>query len=41
MWAGEGASAVTSREHAGDVVTLLVDAATTILAQCPAQFLRS
>jgi nitronate monooxygenase len=40
MWAGEGASAVTSREHAGDVVTLLVDAATTILAQCPAQVLR-
>lgn len=40
MWAGEGVSTVTGREHAGDVVTLLVDAASAILAQYPAQVLR-
>jgi nitronate monooxygenase len=33
MWAGQGASAVTRREHAGEVVELLVDAASTILAR--------
>ncbi len=40
VWAGEGVSTVTGREHAGDVVALLVDAATAILAQYPAQVLR-